>query len=83
MEKKPVARKVHIMTLISVLAEIYNNQIDFVDMYSELDDNGEDVLGLAYTKDYTEENFLNKENKEESKSKNIIKLSDDDINQLM
>jgi hypothetical protein len=83
--KKMMVRKIHIRSLIEALDEVYNMGIDFVDLFGETEADGVDSITLRFKSDYTEENEMFNEDDSDSKpqTNDKIKLSDDDINQLM
>jgi hypothetical protein len=80
-----MVRKIHIRSLIEALDEVYNMGIDFVDLFGETEADGVDSITLRFKSDYTEENEMFNEDDSDSKpqTNDKIKLSDDDINQLM
>lgn len=93
-DKHVTIKKVHLDSLIDILVDLYDRGVDYVDIIG-VNDKVQDSIGISFSKDYmnTEhrENFdniptTNKKptNKEENiKTKINIKLSDDDLNQLL
>ena len=76
MENNPlIIRKVPLEVLINLLVEIYNKGVNYIDIIGQPGEE-EDLVGISYNDDYIE----NKENKE---SEAKIKLSDEDLNQLL
>lgn len=91
MENKLRIRMVHIESLIETLEDLYHRGVDFVDILGTIED-GEDTIGLSFCKSYMDEKFAdNFENimeddfsEEEQSPANIkVKLSDEDLNQLI
>jgi hypothetical protein len=94
-DKNVTIKKVHLDSLIDILVELYDKGVDYVDIIG-VNDKIQDSIGISFSKEYmnTElrENFDNipTTNKKESnssdeniKAKINIKLSDDDLNQLL
>jgi len=85
MENKLRIRKVHLASLMYILSDIYNKGVDFVDIYGIIE-NGQDTIGVSFSKDYMDkdltDNFDNF-NGEQLPSKVNVKLSDEDLNELI
>jgi hypothetical protein len=94
-DKNVTIKKVHLDSFIDILVELYDKGVDYVDIIG-VNDKVQDSIGISFSKEYmnTElrENFDNipTTNKKESnssdeniKAKINIKLSDDDLNQLL
>lgn len=86
MENKIKIRKVHLLSLMTILADIHNRGVDFVDVYGTIE-NGQDTIGLSFSKDYMNQeytgNFDTMMEEDRFPSKVDIKLSDEDLNQLI
>jgi hypothetical protein len=77
-------RKVHIMTLMTALSKVYDMGVDFVDLYGETEEDGEDSVTLGFSPDYVEENMIDtQEEFNKSKENKKQKLSDEDLNLLI
>jgi len=90
-DKHVTIKKVHLDSLIDILVDLYDRGVDYVDIIG-VNDKVQDSIGISFSKDYmnTElrENFdkiptTNKNQIKENKTKINIKLSDDDLNQLL
>ena len=79
-------RKVSVNAFIDVLVDLYNQGVDYVDIIGILDD-VQDAIAISFSKEYMAEDM--KTNFDEIATKEIetdeinIKLSDDDLNQLI
>lgn len=79
-------RKVHLSTFIEILIDLYNKGVDYVDIIGSIEPE-QDSIGISFSKEY-----MSKEHKENfdkipvtsKKDDEInIKLSDEDLNQLL
>jgi len=85
--KEVKIRKVPIEAVLSLLGNLYNNGVDFVDLHGRIGID-EDVLGISFSKDYMDPEYA--EGFEDMDGENLsndeiktTKLSDDDINALL
>lgn len=85
MENKLRIRKVHLVSLMNILQNIYDRGVDFVDVYGTIE-NGQDTIGISFSKDYMDEDFtdnFDNFNEEQLPSRLDVKLSDKDLNDLI
>lgn len=85
MENNIRIRKIHLQSLIQTLSEIWDRGVDFVDIHGVIED-GQDTIGISFCKSYMDEEFAEEFDNfgEEQISSNIkVKLSDEDLNQLI
>lgn len=85
MENKLRIRKVHIPSLMQVLAGLYNKGVEFIDIHGNIIE-GQDTLALTFNKSYMEEGFEKNFDdliQEQHQSSIEVKLSDEDLNQLI
>ena len=78
-------RKVHLMSLMSILSDIYDKGVDFIDIYGIIED-GQDTVGVSFSKSYMDNELADNFDvftEEQLPSKMNIKLSDDDLNELI
>jgi len=79
-------RRVPVETLLDILHRLYDGGIDFVDFHGKIGED-EDLLGISFREEYVDPEYADLYEelpKEELSENNIkVKLSDDDINQLM
>jgi len=79
-------RKVEVNAFIDVLVDLYNQGVDYVDIIGILDD-VQDSLAISFSKEYMskdmESNFNEMVSGETDTEQINIKLSDDDLNQLI
>lgn len=78
-------RKIPVDELINVLQEAYSMGVDYVDINGILDNN-QDAIEVIFTRDYMNKEYINNfPYLEEELPQKIetIKLSDDDLNQLI
>lgn len=78
-------RKIDVLGLIQTLNELYDKGVDYVDLFGELAD-GRDTVNLVFCKEYMNEEY--EDNFEMFKQEQIasrvdIKLSDEDLDQLI
>ncbi len=85
-------KKLHIDTLIQIFTELYENGVEYVDLYSDVPEEGEeeqeeDALGIHFSKEYMDpqyiDNFVDLEEDNLSNDDIKVTLSDDDINKLL
>jgi len=85
MENKLRIRKVHLASLMHILSNIWDRGVDFVDIYGTVED-GQDTIGVSFSKEYMDEKFtsnFDNFNEEQLPSRVHIKLSDEDLNELI
>lgn len=85
MDKSLRIRKVDIYALIQTLNELYDRGINYVDIVGEKN-NGQDEVGLIFCKSYMDKEYENNFDvfdDEPAPSKIDIKLSDEDLDQLI
>lgn len=83
-------KKVHLDSFITLLTDLYNRGVDYVDIIGVMDDK-QDMVGLSFCKEYMskdqEENFndipVNISNKKNNDEIEIRFSDDDDLNQLI
>lgn len=79
-------RKVHLNTFIEILIDLYNKGVDYVDIIGSMD-KGQDSIGISFSKEYMSKEHQENFNKIHVTSKTDdeinIKLSDEDLNQLL
>lgn len=79
-------RKVAVNAFVDILVDLYNKGVDYVDIIGILDD-VQDSVAISFSKEYMADNMQS--NFDEIGTKEIetdeinIKLSDDDLNQLI
>lgn len=85
MENKDQVRlkKIPLGVFIQALMDIYNGGVDYIDIIGTPGEE-QDTIGIAFTDEYMskEEDSPKEETKDEEEIKNI-KLSDEDLNQLL
>ncbi len=90
----PRIRKVPIRMLTELLAKLYDRGVDYVDFTGKRIDEDEDLLGVSFCKEYMDPEFVQSFEEllgdgdliteEEEDNENVnIKLTDDDINNLL
>lgn len=85
MENNMKIRRVHLLSLLQILSEIYDKGVDFVDIYGVIED-GQDTIGIAFSKSYMNEEFADQFDiftNEQLPTNVKVKLSDEDLNQLI
>lgn len=85
MENRMKIRKIHLQSLLQILSEIYDRGVDFVDIHGVIED-GEDTIGITFCKSYMDEEFADSFDtfgEEQLPSSIKVKLSDEDLNQLI
>ena len=86
-------KKVHIESLMSILSDLFEKGVDFVDIYGSKGDVA-DVVGLSFSKEYMSKEFqsnfddmsFSSSKEEESPDVSNFKIdinNDDDLNQLL
>jgi hypothetical protein len=79
-------RKVAVNAFVDILVDLYNKGVDYVDIIGILDD-VQDSVAISFSKEYMAEdmqtNFDEIGTKEIETDEINIKLSDDDLNQLI
>lgn len=79
-------RKVAVNAFVDILVDLYNKGVDYVDIIGILDDI-QDSIAISFSKEYMakdmESNFDEIATKEIETDQINIKLSDDDLNQLI
>jgi hypothetical protein len=79
-------RKVAVNAFVDILVDLYNKGVDYVDIIGILDD-VQDAVAISFSKEYMAEdmqsNFDEIGTKEIETDEINIKLSDDDLNQLI
>lgn len=82
-DKVYIIKKIPLGKLIDALEDLYERGVDFIDVIG-VNDGEADKMGIAFNKDYMMKNDKEKEEEdvEEIKEANI-KLSDEDLNQLL
>ncbi len=86
-------RKINIEKLISLLDHLWNSGVDYVDISKKPDTEEEDVLGISFCREYMDEDYKHlfeefdeselSDDSSETEEKIEVKLSDDDLNQLI
>jgi len=87
MENKEIKiRRVPIEAVLEILHKLYDSGVDFVDFHGRIEEE-EDELGISFSKEYINpdysEGFDNILEKDSSNKEIKVKLSDDDLNQLL
>jgi hypothetical protein len=79
-------RKVGVSAFIDILVELYNKGVDYIDIIG-IPDDVQDSIGISFSKEYMaddlKENFDKIPNTKVEENEINIKLSDDDLNQLL
>lgn len=87
-------KKIDLYDFLDVLTDLYDRGVDFIDITGNLNEN-QDEVGIHFTKEYmaspeeldeSDDDFddeLDIEIELEEEPKTIIKLSDEDLNQLI
>jgi hypothetical protein len=79
-------RKVAVNAFVDILVDLYNKGVDYVDIIGILDD-VQDSVAISFSKEYMADNMQSNFDKigtKEIETDEInIKLSDDDLNQLI
>lgn len=95
MSEIPKIRKVHLNTLIEILVELYNKGVDYIDIMNVTNSDVQDGVGISFCKEYMNKEMMDnfdkiseitrkiEDKKEEVIRKKDIKLSDEDLNQLL
>jgi len=96
MKKQVIVRRFSVEALIEVLGNLYHNGVDYVDLYAKKDEEGEDTVGISFSQEYMNEEYVDgfdeltalddsnitpEMNEEENKE--VKPLSSEDINQLL
>ena len=91
-DKNVTIKKIHLDSLIDILVDLYDKGVDYVDIIG-VNDKIQDSIGISFSKEYMNielrENFDDINTSKEKdidgdrKAKINIKLSDDDLNQLL
>lgn len=85
MEEKFRIRKINIASLIYTLQDLYDKGVNFIDISAEME-NGQDTIGMYFCRSYMNEEFENNFDAfkdDQAPAKIGIKLSDEDLNQLL
>lgn len=85
MEKKIRIRKIDVLALMETLNELYHKGIDYIDIHG-IHEDGQDTIGIVFNKGYMNEEFAdNFEHliEDQVPSKIEVKLSDEDLDQLI
>lgn len=80
-------KKVNVELLISLLADLYDKGIDYVDIYGESKSANEenDIIGFSFCKEYMNPEFadnFDKFDNPDGEDKKRISLSEEDLNDL-
>jgi hypothetical protein len=80
-------KKVNVELLISLLADLYDKGIDYVDIYGESKSANEenDIIGFSFCKEYMNPEFVDNFDKfdnPDGEEKKHISLSEEDLNDL-
>jgi len=75
-------RKVHLQTFLDILTDLFDKGVDYVDIIGTLDDE-QDSIGISFSKEYMAEEYMENFDNIPVKDQIDIKLSDDDLNQLL
>lgn len=78
-------RKIPLVSLIDILKEVYDRGVDFIDIYGIVED-GQDTIGISFSREYMNEEYSDNFDtieEEQYPSKIDVKLSDEDLNQLI
>lgn len=77
-------RKIHLNSFIEVLVSLYNKGVDFIDItkMSSEEDN-QDGVGISFSKEYMNKEMSEHFDEMEDLLDKNIKLTDDDINDLL
>jgi hypothetical protein len=75
-------RKVHLQTFLDILTDLFDKGVDYVDIIGTLDDD-QDSIGISFSKEYMAEEYMENFDNIPVKEKIDVKLSDDDLNQLL
>lgn len=91
-DKNVTIKKIHLDSLIDILVDLYDKGVDYVDIIG-VNNKIQDSIGISFSKEYMNielrENFDDINTSKEKdidvdrKAKINIKLSDDDLNQLL
>lgn len=91
-DKNVTIKKIHLDSLIDILVDLYDKGVDYVDIIG-VNNKIQDSIGISFSKEYMNielrENFddintsKEKDIEVDRKAKINIKLSDDDLNQLL
>jgi hypothetical protein len=82
MKEKLKIRKIHLVSLMAMLQEIYDRGVEFVDIHGKTEDGGQDTISITFCKKYmSEENAPT--NPDQFPAKVEGKLTDEDLNQLI
>lgn len=79
--KKVVLRKIHLDSFITILTDLYESGVNYIDLHGT-NDTEQDVIDISFNKEYT---IFSEDNnpEEEDLPPGNIKLSDDNLNQLL
>jgi len=75
-------RKVHLQTFLDILSDLFDKGVDYVDIIGTLDDD-QDSIGISFSKEYMAEEYMDNFDNIPTKDQIDVKLSDDDLNQLL
>ncbi len=79
-------KKIDISYLMSILKDLYDRGVNYVDLYGTIGTE-QDSVGLLYSKEYIDEKYIDSFEDMEGEpfptTISIAKLSDEDLNQLI
>jgi hypothetical protein len=82
MDNQVRIRKVHLQTLLDILADLFDKGVDYIDIIGTLHDE-QDSLGLSFSKEYMAEEYMANFDNIDIPNQLKTNLSDDDLNQLI
>lgn len=80
-----IVRKVHIISLMDMLAELFDRGVDFIDLKG-INDANQDTIMVSFCKEYMNQEYIDNYEiltNEQFPAKMDTKLSDEDLNQLI
>lgn len=87
MESGRIIKRVPIVELLSLLEELYERGVDFIDIHSKQLNEFQDAMGISFSKDYmdeaAQETFDEFDFPIEEQDQVKINLTDEDLHKLM
>lgn len=86
MENKLRIRRIHVLSLMETLSDLYHKGVDYIDIYGTIQD-GQDTVGIIFSKAYMNEeyerNFDNFTSDQTPSKLDVRRLSDEDLDELI
>lgn len=76
-------KKIHLNTFIEVLVTLYNKGVDYIDISKLSEGDKQDGIGISFSKEYMNDKMSEGFEEMEEMMDREIRLTDDDINDLI